>query len=249
MATSTIANTGTSTLDQQIKDRGINRTVTSGGATTQLNTTGTKTQLGQNDFLRLMTAQMQYQDPFNPVDNTQMVSQMATLSQVSGIAQMNSSLSTIMTRLGATSTSDAMSYVGKTVLTDGTTAQERVSGGIAGAVELTGDATSVDVEIYDNDGTNVKTVSLGAQASGMVDYQWDGKDAQGNKVSNGPYTVRVTALDKNAATATTPAGAAVKANSLVWAPVETVSLPAGGDPVLNVTGLGTVKPSAIRKVA
>ncbi|MEH3045749.1 flagellar hook assembly protein FlgD [Sphingomonas adhaesiva] len=249
MATSTIANTSTTSLDQQIKDRGISRTVTSGGATTQLNTTGTKTTLGQNDFLRLMTAQMQYQDPFNPVDNTQMVSQMATLSQVSGIAQMNSSLSAISTRLGSTSTADAMSYVGKTVLTDGTTAQERVSGGVAGAVELAGDATSVDVDIFDADGQNVKTVKLGAQASGTVDYEWDGKDAGGNKVSNGPYTIKVTALDRNAATATTPAGAAVKANSLVWAPVETVSLPAGGDPVLNVTGLGTVKPSAIRKVA
>ena len=45
----------------------------------------------QNDFLRLMTTQLTTQDPFNPVDNTQMVAQMAQFSQVAGIAQMNRS--------------------------------------------------------------------------------------------------------------------------------------------------------------
>eukprot|EP01036_Dinobryon_divergens_P011689 gene11689-15733_t len=76
---------------------------------------------GQADFLKLMTAQLQNQDPFNPVDNTQMVAQMAQFSSVAGISQMNTTLSSIAAKLTGTSTSDALSYVGRNVLTEGGT--------------------------------------------------------------------------------------------------------------------------------
>ena len=52
-------------------------------------------QLGQNDFLRLMTTQLSAQDPFDPVDNQQMVAQMAQFSSVTGISEMNISLQSI----------------------------------------------------------------------------------------------------------------------------------------------------------
>jgi flagellar basal-body rod modification protein FlgD len=133
-----------------------------------------------------------------------------------------------------------MGYVGRTVLTAGKTAYERTSGGIAGAVELAGDATDVDVSIADKDGRVVKNIQLGAQAAGEASYSWDGTDDAGNKIENGPYTISVEAAKGSTL---------VDATSLVWAPVESASLPAGGAPVLNVTGLGTVDPSAVRKVA
>ncbi|RZM13146.1 MAG: flagellar hook assembly protein FlgD [Sphingomonas sp.] len=203
-------------------------------------TTGTKTTLDQSDFLALMTAQMKNQDPFNPVDNTQMVAQMAQFSSTAGISQMNATLSGIATKLGATSASDAMAYVGKTVLTEGSTAYERTSGGIAGAVELDAKASDVQVSIADSDGRVVKTMQLGSQAAGTATYDWDGKDDAGNAVEAGPYTVSVAAADGSST---------VAARGLVWAPVESASLPSGGDPTLKVTGIGTVKPSAIRSVA
>jgi flagellar basal-body rod modification protein FlgD len=56
--------------------------------------------LDQNAFLRLMTTQLTTQDPFNPVDNTQMVAQMAQFSQVAGIAEMNQNLRAIPATLG-----------------------------------------------------------------------------------------------------------------------------------------------------
>ena len=199
-----------------------------------------KSQLGQKDFVRLMTAQLQYQDPFNPQDNTQMVAQMATFSQVAGISEMSSTLAGIANRLGTTSSSDAMSFVGRTVLTEGKTAYERSAGGIMGAVELPNSATDVDVTITDKNGLAVKNIQLGKQEAGSVDYSWDGKDDAGNKVENGPYTVTVEAANGSTI---------IPAKSLVWAPVETVSLSAGAEPVLNVTGLGKVDPAAVRKVA
>lgn len=207
--------------------------------TTATPTTG-KSTLGQGDFVRLMTAQLQYQDPFNPQDNTQMVAQMATFSQVAGISEMSSTLAGIAGRLGATSATDAMSFVGRTVLTAGKTAYERTSGGIMGGVELANSATDVDVSIADKDGKVVKNIQLGKQEIGTAEFTWDGTDDAGNKIENGPYTVTVEAANGSAI---------VTAEALVWAPVETVSLVAGGEPVLNVTGIGKVAPSAVRKVA
>jgi flagellar basal-body rod modification protein FlgD len=58
-------------------------------------------QLGQNDFLRLMTTQLKEQDPFNPVDNQAMVAQMAQFSSVAGISEMNTSLKSIAEQISA----------------------------------------------------------------------------------------------------------------------------------------------------
>lgn len=210
------------------------------GALANVSTTGTKTTLDQSDFLQLMTAQLKNQDPFAPVDNTQMVAQMAQMSSTAGISAMNATLTGIATKLGATSAADAMSFVGKTVLTEGKTAYERTSGGIAGAVELDGAATDVQVTIADANGSVVKTIQLGKHDAGTATYDWDGKDEAGNVVDAGPYTVTADAANGSKT---------VTAHNLVWAPVESASLPATGSPALNVTGLGTVDPSAIRSVA
>lgn len=57
--------------------------------------------LGQTDFLRLMSTQLQQQDPFNPVDNQAMVAQMAQFSSVAGISEMNVSLKAIADQIAA----------------------------------------------------------------------------------------------------------------------------------------------------
>ena len=72
--------------------------------------------LDQRAFLRLLTTQMTTQDPFNPVDNTQMVAQMAQFSQVAGIAEMNQSLKTLIGSLGGGRRSDASSWIGRSML-------------------------------------------------------------------------------------------------------------------------------------
>lgn len=227
-----------SSFDTTLASLGIARSGTAAATAAAAPSSGSTT-LGQSDFLKLMTAQLQNQDPFSPVDNTQMVAQMAQFSSVSGIAQMNTTLSGIAAKLGATSTSDALAYVGKSILTEGSTAYPRTAGGIAGAVELDGAATDVRVTINDANGATLKTLSLGAHAAGTVGYDWDGITDAGTKAGDGPYTVSVAAQD---------AGTAVASRGLVWAPVESVSLPAGGTPTLSVTGLGPVAVAAVRQV-
>ena len=226
----------TSAFDTTLTKLGINRSSSSSAPTRTGNSTGT---LGQSDFLKLMTAQLQNQDPFNPVDNTQMVAQMAQFSSVAGISQMNTTLSTIAAKLGGTSTSDALSYVGRTVLTAGNTAYPRTTGGIAGAVELDGAATDVTVSITDQTGATLKTLSLGPQAAGTVRYDWDGTTNSGAAAPAGPYKVNVIAQK---------GGTSVTSRSLVWAPVESVSNPSSGSPTLSVTGLGPIPISAVRQI-
>ena len=221
------------TFDSTLSSLGIART---GATTTNVAAAGSTQTLGQADFLKLMTAQLKNQDPFNPVDNTQMIAQMAQFSSVAGIAQMNATLTGIAGKLGVTSAGDAMAYVGRTVLTAGDTAYPRAGGGIAGKVELAGDATDVDVTIADRGGNILKTLSLGAQAKGTVDYDWDGTAANGT-TPTGPFTVTVAARS---------GASTVGATGLVWAPVESVALANGSDPVLNVTGLGPVKIADVR---
>jgi flagellar basal-body rod modification protein FlgD len=201
---------------------------------------GTKSTLDQNDFLKLMTAQLNNQDPFNPVDNTQMVAQMAQFSSVAGISEMNSTLKALSTKLGGTTATDAIGFVGKTVLTEGATAYERASGGIAGAIELDGEATDVTVSIADKNGSTVRTIQLGKQAAGTVTYDWDGMDGAGNAIEGGPYTVTVDAAN---------AGTAVTARGLVWAPVQSVTVSATGEASLNVTGIGAVSTANVRQIA
>lgn len=196
--------------------------------------------LGQDDFLRLMTAQLQYQDPFNPTDNGQMVAQMAQFSSLSGITEMSSTLKTLAAKLGGNGTSDAVSWIGKAVLTDSPTASADNNGNVNGAVELDGDAAKVELEIRDASGAVARTVSMGAQPKGMVDYQWDGTTDSGTPAGAGPYTISVAASDAS--------GVVVKARNLAWAGVSSV-MPNGGKPTLTLSNGAQVAADTVRKIA
>ena len=225
-----------STFDSTLSSLGINSTTAN---TTSSAVAKSSQSLGTSDFLKLMTAQLQNQDPFAPVDNNQMVAQLAQITSTSGISDINTTLKAIQDKLGSTSASDALSYVGKTVLTEGSTAYGRTSGGLAGAAELDADATDVTVSIRDANGQTLKTLSLGAQKAGTVSYDWDGKTASGADAGTGPLTVSVAAAAN---------GTSVTSRNLVWAPVAAVSMPSSGTPVLTVPGVGQVPITAVRQV-
>lgn len=227
------------TMDSTLDAIGVRRSGSATGAATTASTTKKSDTLDQSAFLKLLTAQLKNQDPFSPMDNTQMVAQMAQFSSVAGISEMNTTLSAMAAKMNGTTKADAMSYVGKTVLTPGTTAYGRTSGGIAGAVELDQAATNVSVTISDAQGSPLKTLSLGAQKAGTASFDWNGKTDTGEEAGSGPFTVTLNAND---------GVAAVSGRPLVWAPVQSVSMPTSGDPVLTVAGLGPINLSAVRSV-
>jgi flagellar basal-body rod modification protein FlgD len=226
----------TTSFDSTLDSLGIRRT---SNGTPILPASAANQTLDQSDFLELMTAQMKNQDPFDPVDNTQMVAQMAQFSNLAATNEMSSTLKAIAEKLGGSSTSDALSYIGKTVLTEGSVAYPRASGGFAGQVELADDASGVILTITDPDGKVVKSVDLGEQAKGTVNFDWDGSTDDGEPAGDGPFTITASARSGTSS---------VESSTLVWAPVASVSIPATGDPLLSLPGIGQVPVSAVRSI-
>jgi flagellar basal-body rod modification protein FlgD len=192
-----------------------------------------KATMGQADFLRLLTTQMQTQDPFEPMDNSQMVTQMATITNSTGIAEMNQTLSGIKEQLSGTRLGDAASWIGKSMLVKSNLAVPDAAGQYAGSLDLPANADSVSVQLLDGSGNVVKTIDLGAQSAGTVGFYWDGKDDTGAPVASQALQVKV-----NGATPTTVA---------TWATIAAVQSPADGSASQLITALGSFKPTdAIR---
>ena len=194
--------------------------------------------LDQKAFLRLLTTQMTTQDPFNPVDNTQMVAQMAQFSQVAGIAEMNQSLRTIAASIGGNRLSDAASWIGHSMLVESEIATPLRDGSYAGEVALPGAAEQVSVNYVDQNGAVVHSETLGPRPAGAAAFAWNGRDAAGQVIANGPLRIVVTATSNgqtsNPATAT-------------WTAIGGIQSPAAGGESRLVTGLGLLDPaSAIR---
>lgn len=224
-------------FDTTLSNLGIART----GTTSQTNTSSLgSSAMDQSDFLTLMTAQMKNQDPFDPVDNTEMVAQMAQFSSLAGISEMNTTLQAIAAKLNATSTTDLVSWVGRTVLTEGDVAYPRTDGSLGGMIELGADAAEVNVVIEGPNGEILKSVSLGAAPAGRTEFEWDGTTDTGEPAGDGPFTIRVAARSAN--------GDAVTAQPLVWAPVTAVAMGSDGNPVLTLPGIGQVSTTAIRQI-
>ena len=175
--------------------------------------------MDQNDFLRLMTTQLTTQDPFNPVDNTQMVAQMAQFSQVAGIAEMNQSLQRIASTLGGSRLSDAASWIGHSMLVESEIATPLRDGTYAGEFSLPDGADSVTVSFQDANGAVVHTETMGAQAAGNVAVTWDGKNEAGEYIGGGPLRMIVTAT-KNGQTSNAP--------TATWTSIGGIQSPANG---------------------
>ena len=193
--------------------------------------------LGQADFLRLMTAQMTMQDPFNPTDNKDMIAQMAQFSQVAGIAEINKSLAS-MAAGGAAARGIDSGWIGRSMLVDTDTATPLADGSYAGEISLPAAAGQVKVSLVDASGTVVHTQELGAQAAGPVSFNWNGKDEQGAVRGNGSLRVVVTAGSGDTA---------IKPTVSAWTHIRGIQSPAGGAAARLVTPLGLLNPDqAIR---
>ncbi|MFN3944658.1 MAG: flagellar hook assembly protein FlgD [Allosphingosinicella sp.] len=198
-------------------------------------------QMDHNDFLRLMTTQLTTQDPFNPVDNSQMVAQMAQFSQVAGIAEMNKSLAGIAATLNAGRLSDAANWIGHSMLVKSDVATPLRDGSYAGEIELAADAAQVTVSFLDANGQIVHAEQLGPQARGAIAFNWDGRDQAGEPAASGPLRVVVTATGAN--------GAAAAPALATWTSIGGIQSPASGGLARLVTGLGLLSPEAAIRLA
>jgi flagellar basal-body rod modification protein FlgD len=189
----------------------------------------------QTQFLTMLTAQLKNQDPLNPMDNAQITSQLAALSTVTGINQLNTTLAALSNTM---SLGASTSLIGTGVLVP-SSALNLASGKAMGGVNLAGPADGLSVEVKDASGNTVQTLQLGTQtAGGVLPFAWDGSTAAGTIAPDGAYTFTAQA---------TQSGAISTPPTLGFGTVNAIT-PGTSGVTVNVNGLGGFALSAIQQV-
>ena len=182
----------------------------------------------QNRFLTLLVAQLENQDPLNPLDNTEITSQLAQMSTVRGIEQLNPTLDSLGSSLADTQAVQASALIGNTVLVPGS--RLNLAGGEAfGGVNLASPADQVTVSILDSSGKVIQTQTLGANEAGNVLFNWDGSTSSGTAAGDGSYSFKVSAAK---------GAAPVTAEALQLGTVSALTRTTGGNFVLDLGALG-----------
>lgn len=183
----------------------------------------TKSLLGdtQDRFLTLLVTQLKNQDPLNPMDNAEVTSQIAQLSTVNGIQQLNNTLLALTGQMDMSQSLQAAGLIGKDILYPG----EQIKVGAGGAstpfgIDLMSGAATATVTIHDNSGRVVYTHDMGPRDAGVYPLNWDGKDTAGVVVPEGAYTVSIEAADAN--------GKPVSAESLTAGSINSIAYTAEG---------------------
>ncbi|MEM5296882.1 flagellar hook assembly protein FlgD [Burkholderia sp. JPY481] len=206
MTTNTTIGSNGTTVSQTLLDtmNGTNSSSTNG-------TSGTSASDLQNTFLQLLVAQLKNQDPTNPMDSSQMTSQLAQISTVQGISNLNTSLTSLSTQLSASQQAQSALLIGSTVLAPGNSVT--VSSGKANefGVTLANAVSDLQIVVKNSAGTIVNTLDLGKQSAGTVPVGWTPTDTAGNTLPDGTYTITATGtINGQQATATTLTSATVQ---------------------------------------
>lgn len=194
--------------------------------------------LGQDQFLQLMVAQLKNQDPMQPMQNGEFLSQMAQFGTVKGVQELQTSFSQLANSLQSNQALMASSMVGRSVLVPGQIGSLVPGSGLTGAVTVPS-SSNVTVGIYDSTGQMVRHLDYGTQPAGQMNFVWDGVTDSGTVAPAGNYQIRAVAT---AGTQTTAA------DTLVRARVDSVSLGGSNGMQLNLAGMGTVSLSDVKQI-
>jgi len=187
----------------------ISSSSSSSASTTSAGTAAGGT-LGKDSFMQLLVTQLQYQDPLNPMDNTQFTAQLAQFSQLEAMENMNTTMEAMAVLQSSMNNIQALSFIGKTVNAAGNTVEYSGSAVDLGYT-LADKANTVRMSVWDENGTKVRTIESGAAPAGNNTLAWDGRDDNGNICASGNYTYYVSAYDGSgrAVSATTYASGTV----------------------------------------
>jgi len=154
--------------------------------------------LGKDDFLTLLVAQLENQDPFNPTDEKEMISQLAQFSSLEQLTNISETLESGLSVLNAQTATSAVSYIGKSIVAEGyelTKDGEDISDT---QFSLDDSVYGVTAHIYDENGKLVQTEYIGDLAAGDHTYEWDGLDYNGDEVDDGTYVIALTGYSDEA---------------------------------------------------
>ena len=197
--------------------------------------------LGGTDFLTLMLAQLKNQDPTSPVDSNEFLSQLASLSEVQGINQLNTSFTSLSGSLVSSQALQASSLLGHQAMVSSSTATLGTAGGtVTGAVSVPQTSSSVVLNITNSAGVLVQSINLGAQSAGLADFTWNGQTSSGSAAPAGTYNLSAQVSGASSGTAI---------STLVSGTVDSVTMGSGTTGLtLNIAGLGSVPFSSVQQI-
>ena len=218
----------------------ITATSSSPVSSSNLATSGSKNAAGASDmnaaqdrFLKLLVAQLNNQDPMNPMDNAQMTSQMAQINTVTGIQQVNDTLKSMAGQFTAMQALQGANMVGHKVLLEGNSLTP-IDGVAVGAIDLAGRAESVKIDVLSPGGQLIETINAGALDGGRHYFDWDASKYTGG----GSPTFKVTA---------TLGGKAIDATPLTSDKVVSVGIDKGAMSV-QLQGRGATAYSSVKAI-
>ena len=196
-------------------------------------------ELGKNEFMELMIAQLKNQNPLEPQDNGEFISQLAQFSSLEEMQGLSSSVDDVANQFRSTQALQASAMVGRTVLAPSSIGILGADGEISGNVEVPASTSGLRISIENQAGERVRQIDMGSQQAGVTGFSWDGKDGNGNSLPPGPYKV--------VAEASYPDGPE-QLGTMMSANVDSVSLGKGGNITLNLAGMGSIALSDVEQI-
>ena len=151
--------------------------------------------LGRDAFLTMLVAQLEHQDPLNPLEGTDFTAQLAQFSGLEQQFDMNDNLEKIISTLESRNDPNLIGYIGKEISGVIDTIDVYDGSASTGGYFKVSQPTGVVATIYNEDGEIVRRMNLGQLNPGTHSLRWDGKDKDGAIVDDGTYSYSVTAMN------------------------------------------------------
>lgn len=197
-------------------------------------------EMGKQDFLTLFTAQLQNQNPLDPVKNEAFVAQLAQFSQLEALTNMQTSLDKFVTSMSAERMLGSAGLIGKKVSIADAPTQLNTGGDISGSIDLPTGASGVQISVTDAQGRLVREMIEGPQLPGSMPIVWDGKDAANKPAPSGLYRLSATAV-VNGQTSQVPVNTLATVRSIVSNPTDgSVSVEVDGGRSIALTDVKRV---------
>ncbi len=152
-------------------------------------------ELGRDDFLNLLVTQLQHQDPLNPMDSTDFTAQLAQFSSLEQLSNMSGQLEELTASQNVFANSQAVGYIGHTVLANGNAFTFDGHEPATLAVDLQAPAQNVFLSVYDATGAFVASLEAGTMTAGRQTALWNGQDNSGNPLPGGTYRFEAVAVN------------------------------------------------------
>lgn len=199
-----------------------------------------KEDFGQEEFLKLMIAQLKNQSPLEPLKNGEFLSQIAQFTAAAGMKELQASFKDLASTLQSNQALQATSLVGRTVLVESNKGYLDEGSKLDGVINLRTATGSLALNVYTTNGEFVRRLELGVQNAGDVRFSWDGINNEGKNVPPGIYKISAEAIFEDETRSV---------KTLIEASVESVTLRQNGQGILlNLARLGSVDMSQIRQL-